>query len=101
MNDKKEVPAGYRRPPRHTQFKPGQSGNRQGRRKSKTDAATSANADATMLQSATPPRMGTFEILVRKLVQQALNDNDWTALKKLLHLCEKYKVIKPPAIRGS
>lgn len=64
------------------------------------DAAISANADANMAQGAAPPQMGTFEILVRKLVRRALNDNDWIAVKKLLHLCEKYKVIKPPAMRG-
>jgi hypothetical protein len=101
MTSAKESSVGYRRPPRNTQFKRGQSGNPQGRRKSKVDAAAIANADATMVQGSAPPQMGTFEILVRKLVQRALNDNDWIALKKLLHLCEKYKVIKPPVIRSS
>jgi len=101
MTDAKESSVGYRRPPRNTQFKRGQSGNPQGGRKTKMDAAAIANADAGTVKGSAQPQMGTFEILVRKLVQRALNDNDWTALKKLLQLCEKYKVIKPPAIRGS
>ena len=99
MTDAKDLSVGYRRPPRHRQFKPGQSGSPHGSRRPKMDAATSGNVDANMAQGTTLPQMEAFEIVVRKLVQRALNDNDWTAVKKLLHLCEKYKVIKPSGIR--
>jgi hypothetical protein len=45
--------------------------------------------------------MGPFEIMLRRLVQRALHDNDFAAVKEVLSICEKYKVIKPPNISGS
>jgi hypothetical protein len=91
MTDEKEAPIGYRRPPRHTQFKPGESGNPKGRSK---QSANRAGAIIVSLPGAQLQPMSTFECDLRKLVQRALN-NDWRAVEKLLHLCQKHKVIKP------
>lgn len=101
MTDEKEARVGYGRPPRHTQFKPGQSGNPTGwaRESRKARHGTEiGNGDA---DAAVTPQMGSFEVKLRALVHRALRDNDLAALKEVLRICEKYKVIKPPAIRGS
>lgn len=39
-----------------------------------------------------------FEIRLRALVHRALRDNDFAAVKEILRICEKYKVIKPPGV---
>jgi hypothetical protein len=95
MTHEKEAPVGYRRPPRHTQFKPGQSGNPKGQSrksgKARGGEIVNGGVDAAKIQL-----MGSFEIMLRKLVQRALRDNDFVAVKEILSLCEKYKVIKPP-----
>ena len=95
MTDEKEAPVGYGRPPRHTQFKPGQSGNPTGRARESRKARHGTeigkgDANAVMTQ-----QMGLFEVKLRGLVHRALRSDDLAALKEVLRICEKYRVIKP------
>jgi hypothetical protein len=98
MTDEKEGPIGYRRPPRHTQFKPGQSGNPRGHSRAAGSSTTGAVSHEFVNEAdrAKAEHMRAFEIFLRKLVHRALNDNDFCAVKEVLALCEKYKVMKPP-----
>lgn len=103
MTDEIELPIGYRRPPRHTQFKPGQSGNPKGQSRKSRKAAGGVeirNADMADVEVIVTQQMGSFEIRLRTLVHRALHDHDFAAVKEVLSICEKYKVIKPPGGRS-
>jgi hypothetical protein len=76
-NDKFDYPVGYKKPPRDTQFKPGQSGNRKGRPKR---SATFADVLSKQLRKQVKVTMGNkaqnismFEAIAIKHVSQAAN----------------------------
>lgn len=100
MTDEKEAPIGYGRPPRHTQFKPGQSGNPKGQSRKSRKAAGGVEIRNADMEATVTQQMGSFEIRLRTLVHRALHDHDFTAVKEVLSICEKYKVIKPPSSRS-
>lgn len=79
---------GYKRPPRHTQFKPGQSGNPAGRPKRLSKSANEMLEDAltekvTVRVGRREIRMTKLEALYQTLVQKALS-GDKQSLKMLL-----------------
>lgn len=89
---------GYRRPPKHSRFKPGQSGNRKGRpprRQEALDVAGLLDEPIPVSQAGAAREMSGFEVGVRKLVSRALKDGDLQAALEFLRLCEKYRVIVP------
>jgi hypothetical protein len=98
---------GYRRPPKHSRFKPGQSGNRKGRpprRREALDVAGLLDGPIPVSQAGAAREMSGFEVGVRKLVSRALKDGDLQAALEFLRLCEKYRVIVPapvPPARGN
>ena len=95
---------GYRRPPKHTRFKKGQSGNRSGRPKSKGAEATDV---AAILDEPVQARIGgkvrkmqAFEASLRQLAKRALA-GDIRAIIRFIKFCEQYGVVKPPpAVSG-
>lgn len=92
-DDDKDYEVGYGKPPKHTQFKPGQSGNPQGRPKD------TRNVKHVLLQVATEEMAITEngetkvvskqEALIRSLFARALN-GDQQATRVLLKLWERY-----------
>lgn len=95
---------GYRRPPQHSRFKPGQSGNRKGRpprRRETLDVAAILDEPISVSQAGAAREMSGFEVGARKLVSRALKDGDLQAALEFLRLCERYGVIvrapAPPA----
>jgi hypothetical protein len=100
VTDEKEALIGYRHPPRHTQFKPGQSGNSRGRASESHKVGDGAQVGKRDADTAKAQQMGSFEIMLRTLVHRALRNDDLAAVKEVLRVCEEYKVIKPPGVRG-
>lgn len=90
---------GYKNPPKHTQFKPGQSGHPEGRPpKRPPDAASVAavlDAPVDVRKGGKPVKMGSFEASVRRLVSLAINESDVRAARELLKLWDRYEVIAP------
>ncbi len=94
---------GYRCPPKHAQFKKGQSGNPGGRPKSRksgsTDISELLNEPVRVKTGEKTRDMPSFEASLRQLVKRALN-KDLRAILKFVKLCEEYGVMTPPADTG-
>jgi hypothetical protein len=84
---------GYRQPPRHSRFKPGQSGNVKGRPKGARNFRTDVRATLKRLvkirSGGKSFRMSTQEALLLRLRDGALNNNP-RALDRLLALAQRY-----------
>lgn len=95
---------GYRKPPVHSRFQPGQSGNPRGRpRKSQEDDATMWEALENLLGEPVSVRQGdkvtrisTLEALLRALRKEALSGN-MQALKTFLQMIEKLTPVNYPS----
>jgi hypothetical protein len=89
---------GHGRPPKHTRFKPGQSGNPRGRkRKSKElDQLIKAELDKliTVKEDGRPKRITKREGLVTQLVNRGIN-GDAKALQLLIAHLEKHREVEP------
>jgi hypothetical protein len=94
---------GYCKPPEHSRWKPGESGNRKGRPKTtksgQTDVAEVLGEPLSVKQAGTTRKMTPFEVNVRQLVKRALNKNDLRAILEFVRLCESYGIIAPPQPR--
>lgn len=85
---------GYRRPPKHTRFKPGQSGNKKGRPRKKTPVGQMIeNALAKLIQVDENGRrrlMTAEEIIVSKLRNDAMK-GDLRAIRMLFDMRDRYQ----------
>ena len=94
---------GYGKPPKHTQFKPGEA--RKGKRTSSkrkrgaVDVAAILEKPVTVRQNGRTRKMTPFEASMRKLVSSAINDGVFKAMQEFLRQCEKHGVLVPPAPR--
>jgi hypothetical protein len=84
---------GYGKPPKHTRFKPGQSGNLKGRPKGvrnfKTDVQTTLKAPVKVTRDGRPRKVSTQEAALLRLREKALG-GDARALDRLLALAQVY-----------
>lgn len=89
---------GYGRPPKHTRFKPGQSGNPRGRPKKSKDvnALIQAELDKTIpvMEDGRPKRISKREAIVTQLVNQAIKGETKPLQLVLAHL-DKHREIEP------
>ena len=105
MSDKHggDYEVGHGCPPKHTQFKKGQSGNPRGRPKSRKSGSTAVSEllnEPVRVKTGEKTRdMLPFEVGLRQLVKRALN-KDLRAILKFVKLCEEYGVMTPPADTG-
>ncbi|MBR1156001.1 DUF5681 domain-containing protein [Bradyrhizobium sp. JYMT SZCCT0428] len=84
---------GYGEPPKHTQFKPGQSGNPKGRPKGrkniKTEVLERLNSTVTVNKNGRVRKISTLRAVLEVLGAKALQ-TDQRAIEQVLRLAEKY-----------
>lgn len=76
--ERQELAIGYKKPPRHTRFKPGQSGNSSGRPKKKPSTFTESferelNTSITASENGKPQRLTKLQAIVKQQTNKALN----------------------------
>ena len=88
---------GYCKPPRETQFKPGQSGNLNGKPKvtkaNEIDIEGILNREVKANLDGKARRMLGFEAAVWKIAKRAINGCP-SSIKKFVNLCEEYRVLE-------
>ena len=88
MSNKSRKDVGYGRPPRHSRFKPGQSGNPRGRPKGTLNFATDVEqtlaALITLNEGGKSKRVSTQRAALLRLREMALKGKNVRALEKLL-----------------
>jgi hypothetical protein len=91
---------GYRRPPEHTRFKKGRSGNPGGRpRKTgavEVDLEGWVNQSVTVVQNGQARRMSKREVMLRAHLKKALNESCLKSMIYLFEAFEKYGAIELP-----
>ena len=86
------VPTGYKRPPQHTQFQPGQSGNPSGRPKRKASTLTEKfelelDTSITVTEGGKPLKMTKLEAIVKQQTNKALQ-GDYKAAALLMKIVQ-------------
>jgi len=93
----------YRSPPRHTQFKPGQSGNPKGRPKGSKNLKTlfekELNKKVTVTQDGKKVRLTKKELLPMQLINDALKGNK-TSMKMVIELMLSQEAVTQEATTG-
>lgn len=93
-NDDTKYTVGYRKPPRHSQFKPGQSGNAKGRPKKATTVDDvlyeEFNRFVTITEGRQRRRLSKLRVVVRQNINKAAN-GDMKAAAMLLKLLGSHK----------
>ncbi|MCK1473591.1 hypothetical protein IVB27_01915 [Bradyrhizobium sp. 197] len=88
MAKKSDKNVGYGRPPLHSRFKPGRSGNPRGRPKGRlnfaTDLKNTLGIRVTLNHGGKPRRVTTQQAALLCLMEKALKAKDTRALEKLL-----------------
>lgn len=89
----RDYEVGRDKPPVHTRFKPGQSGNPRGRPKGvrnfKTDVQATLEAPVKVTRDGKPRKLSTQEAMLLRLREKALS-GDARALDRLLSLAQAY-----------
>ena len=89
---------GYGKPPRHTQFRKGQSGNRKGRPRGAKNITTilgeALSEPVVINEHGRRKRVTKMEVIVRQLANKAAG-GDYRPIQLLLSYLEKHPLIKP------
>lgn len=89
----KKYVVGYRKPPKSTQFKPGESGNPKGRPKGSRPVGAVLqeimNQKVPVTEGTKTRRLPVLEVIIRRLANDAMR-SDPRAIKLLLSLLDRY-----------
>lgn len=101
--DNRPYPVGYGKPPRHTQFKSGRSGNPEGRPRTSRDSDTLLKSvlleTVTAKENGREQRMTKVEAIFTRLVNgAAMGDHRWTKL--LLRMVDNLNLFQSQKPRG-
>lgn len=83
---------GYGKPPKHTQFKPGQSGNLKGRPKLYQSTISVLSEPVPMVVQGKKTKVSSVEAGIRKTAQNAI-EGHLQAIKRFLKLCDEFHLI--------
>ena len=106
VNDQSAV-VGYKNPPEHSQFKPGQSGNPRGRPKGSRNTATMLNEilreKVTVNQGGRRVRMSRLEVMIRTSVRKAVQGDSraYGNITRWADYCGLVGIDDPPVERAS
>jgi hypothetical protein len=94
---------GYRKPPKHTQWRQGQSGNPKGRKKGsrnfKTEVKELLNSMVSVVRDGKPAKMSAQRAALERLFDKALN-GDIRALTQLIRLAQEHSDAEPSSVEG-
>jgi hypothetical protein len=92
MPDNSDCVVGYKRPPKHTRFRPGQSGNPRGRRKNvpnfKTDLLDELNEQIPIRENGRDLKVSKQRAFIKALVAAAIK-GDMRATSALVSVCTR------------
>jgi len=99
MAESEKKAVGYGRPPEHTRFKKGTSGNPAGRRRKveggRVDVAAVLEAPLTVTKGGSARNMDPFEVMMRRLSLRAIKERELSSAREFLKFCVKYKLLQP------
>lgn len=102
--DRGDGSIGYKRPPKHTQFKPGQSGNPRGRRKNvhnfRTDLLDELREQVLVRENGRERRISKQRAFIKALVAAAIK-GDMRATNALVSFCTRSYGEKTDEVRDS
>ena len=97
---RRDYEVGYRKPPRHTRFRKGQSGNPRGRSSGSKNLSTllseALNEPVTVTENGRRRKVSKREAIIKQLVNQSAN-GDWRAVKMLLEILRDIEGQTEPA----
>ena len=92
---------GYKKPPKHTQFKKGTSGNKAGRPKGSKNLATwfhkELNQRVPISENGRPRTISKMEAFIKQLVNRALS-GDAKAMQTFISLAKEFGDLKMPDV---
>jgi hypothetical protein len=103
MSSEDDFQVGYKRPPRHSRFAPGRSGNPRGRQKGVRDLATDVKrtleAPVKLNEQGKARRVSTQAAALMRLREMALN-GDARSLDRLLQVAQRFNNIAASESHG-
>lgn len=91
---------GFGKPPKHAQFRPGQSGNPKGapkkQKREPVDVAAVLSEPISVNKARGPKKIPAYDAIVRGLVKRAVVDRKLNAILRFIKLCESCGLLKPP-----
>ena len=100
FDKQRDYEVGYRKPPRSTRFKKGQSGNPRGRPSGSKNLSTllseALNEPVTVTENGRRRKVSKREAIIKQLVNQSAN-GDWRAVKMLLEILRDIEGQTEPA----
>ncbi len=87
-----EYEVGYGKPPKHSRFKPGQSGNPNGRPKKYVSPISVLSEPVPMIINGKQARPSGFEASIRKTAQNAI-EGRMPAIKRFIGYCDKFHLV--------
>lgn len=104
MSDEAEYEVGYKKPPKRSQFKPGESGNRKGRPKRETNVGSAIVRELavkiSVRENNVTKKLTKAQAMAKNVVQKAMS-GDMKAVSQLVKLMPKQFEVPASAEQGA